>query len=82
MHVNVNMVRGKITGQYVNSILAKREAVQAGYDEAILLDMAASWPRPSGENIFMVNKKDIVRTPPLSSPILRRPSRGARCSAS
>jgi len=30
MHVNVNMVRGKITGQYVNSILAKREAVLGG----------------------------------------------------
>ena len=40
MHVNVNMVRGKITGQYVNSILAKREAVLAGYDEAILLDIS------------------------------------------
>jgi branched-chain amino acid aminotransferase len=70
MHVNVNMVRGKITGQYVNSILAKREAVNAGYDEAILLDIAGFVAEASGENIFMVNKKDIVRTPPLSSPIL------------
>jgi branched-chain amino acid aminotransferase len=70
MHVNVNMVRGKITGQYVNSILAKREAVQAGYDEAILLDISGFVAEASGENIFMVNKKDIVRTPPLSSPIL------------
>jgi branched-chain amino acid aminotransferase len=54
----------------VNSILAKREAVQAGYDEAILLDIAGFVAEASGENIFMVNKKDIVRTPPLSSPIL------------
>src|SRR5260370_33476918 len=37
MHVNVNMVRGKVTGQYVNSILAKREAVLAGYGWANVL---------------------------------------------
>jgi len=70
MHVNVNMVRGKITGQYVNSILAKREAVLGGYDEAILLDISGFVSEASGENIFIANKKDIVRTPPLSSPIL------------
>ncbi|MCP3101304.1 branched-chain amino acid transaminase [Myxococcus sp. K15C18031901] len=70
MHVNVNMVRGKISGQYVNSILAKREAVMAGYDEAILLDISGFVAEASGENIFMVNKKGIIKTPPLSSPIL------------
>ena len=70
MHVNVNMVRGKITGQYVNSILAKREAVLAGYDEAILLDISGFVAEASGENIFSVNRQGIVRTPPLSSPIL------------
>ncbi|MCY1034715.1 branched-chain amino acid transaminase [Corallococcus sp. BB11-1] len=70
MHVNVNMVRGKITGQYVNSIMAKREAVLAGYDEAILLDISGFVAEASGENIFMVNKKGVIKTPPLSSPIL------------
>ncbi|MCE9667258.1 branched-chain amino acid transaminase [Myxococcus stipitatus] len=70
MHVNVNMVRGKISGQYVNSILAKREAVMAGYDEAILLDISGFVAEASGENIFMVNKKGVIKTPPLSSPIL------------
>ncbi|MFY1828528.1 branched-chain amino acid transaminase [Myxococcus fulvus] len=70
MHVNVNMVRGKISGQYVNSILAKREAVLGGYDEAILLDISGFVAEASGENIFMVNKKGIIKTPPLSSPIL------------
>ncbi|MFN7135379.1 MAG: branched-chain-amino-acid transaminase, partial [Myxococcales bacterium] len=69
MHVNINMVRGKITGQYVNSILAKREARLAGYDEAILLDAQGFVAEASGENIFQV-KNGIVRTPPLSSPIL------------
>jgi branched-chain amino acid aminotransferase len=71
MHVNVNMVRGKITGQYVNSILAKREAMLSGYDEAILLDISGFVAEASGENIFMVGKQNVVRTPPLSSPILR-----------
>ena len=66
MHVNVNMVRGKVTGQYVNSILAKREAVLAGYDEAILLDINGFVAEASGENIFQVNKKGIIKTPPLS----------------
>lgn len=70
MHVNVNMVRGKITGQYVNSILAKREAVMAGYDEAILLDISGFVAEASGENIFMQNKNGVIKTPPLSSPIL------------
>ena len=70
MHVNVNMVRGKITGQYVNSILAKREAVLAGYDEAILLDISGFVSEASGENIFCVSKNGTIRTPPLSSPIL------------
>jgi branched-chain amino acid aminotransferase len=68
--VNVNMARGKITGQYVNSILAKREAVQAGYDEAILLDVSGLVAEASGENVFLVNQEGVVRTPPLSSPIL------------
>jgi branched-chain amino acid aminotransferase len=68
--VNVNMARGKITGQYVNSILAKREAVQAGYDEAILLDVSGLVAEASGENVFLVNQEGMVRTPPLSSPIL------------
>ncbi|MFY2561618.1 branched-chain amino acid transaminase [Corallococcus terminator] len=70
MHVNVNMVRGKISGQYVNSILAKREVVMAGYDEAILLDISGFVAEASGENLFMVNKKGVIKTPPLSSPIL------------
>jgi branched-chain amino acid aminotransferase len=70
MHVNVNLVRGKLTGQYINSILAKREAVLGGYDEAILLDISGFVAEASGENVFMVNKQGVIKTPPLSSPIL------------
>ena len=70
MHVNVNMVRAKVTGQYVNSILAKREALLAGYDEAVLLDTLGYVSEASGENIFLVDKGGTVLTPSLSSPIL------------
>lgn len=61
--------KGKICGQYVNSILAKRGALSAGYDEAILLDDAGFVSEASGENIFLVRDGAIV-TPPKSSPIL------------
>jgi branched-chain amino acid aminotransferase len=70
MHVNVNMVRGKISGQYVNSILAKREAVMSGYDEAIMLDVSGFVAEASGENIFCIAHNGAINTPPLSSPIL------------
>jgi branched-chain amino acid aminotransferase len=70
MHVNVNMVRGKITGQYMNSIFAKREVVLGGYDEAILLDISGFVAEASGENLFCVGRNGTIRTPPLSSPIL------------
>jgi branched-chain amino acid aminotransferase len=69
MTFNASMVRGKITGQYVNSILAKREAVLAGYDEAILLDYQGLIAEGSGENIFIV-RKGVLYTPPLTAPIL------------
>lgn len=61
--------KGKICGQYVNSILAKREALAAGYDEAILLDDEGFVSEASGENVFMVREGTLV-TPPRSSPIL------------
>jgi branched-chain amino acid aminotransferase len=69
LHVNVNMVRGKITGQYVNSFFATREAAMAGYQEAILLDTEGYVCEAAGENIFIV-KGGVLRTPPLSSAVL------------
>jgi branched-chain amino acid aminotransferase len=67
--LNSTMSKGKICGQYVNSVLAKREAMKAGYAEAILLDGNGHVCEASGENIFLV-KKGKVKTPPLSSAIL------------
>jgi branched-chain amino acid aminotransferase len=62
-HVNVSMTRGKISGYYVNSILAKREAKADGYDEAILLDTEGYVSEGTGENIFLVRKGQIKTTP-------------------
>jgi len=65
-HVRIMMTKTKTVGNYVNSIMAKREALQAGYDEAILLDTEGYVSEASGENIFMV-KDGVLRTPPLTS---------------
>jgi branched-chain amino acid aminotransferase len=65
-HVNIMMTMTKTVGNYVNSILAKREAVHAGYDEAIMLDTEGYVAEASGENIFIV-KDGLLRTPPLTS---------------
>jgi branched-chain amino acid aminotransferase len=65
-HVNSNMSRAKVTGYYVNSQLAKKEAISCGYDEAILLDTEGYVSEGSGENIFMV-RKGILKTTPLTS---------------
>ena len=62
-HVNASMTRGKISGYYVNSILAKREAKADGYDEAILLDTEGYVSEGTGENIFIVRKGQIKTTP-------------------
>ena len=67
--VNSTMSKGKICGQYVNSVLAKREALKAGYSEAILLDDRGLVAEASGENIFVI-KRGRIKTPPLSSAIL------------
>jgi branched-chain amino acid aminotransferase len=64
--VNAKMTKGKTCGDYVNSILAKREALLDGYDEAILLDSQGLVSEASGENIFLVCG-GVLRTPPLHS---------------
>jgi branched-chain amino acid aminotransferase len=62
-HVNVNMVKGKICGQYVNSVIAKREVMKAGYDEAIMLDTNGYVAECTGENLFMVRDGRIITAP-------------------
>jgi len=65
-HVNVMMTKAKTTGNYVNSIMAKREATQLGYDEAIMLDTDGYVAEASGENIFIV-RDGLLKTPPLTA---------------
>jgi hypothetical protein len=65
-HVNTNMTRAKVTGYYVNSQLAKREALMCGYDEALLLDADGYVSEGSGENIFVVRNGVLKTTPPTS----------------
>jgi branched-chain amino acid aminotransferase len=61
--------RGKICGIYVNSALAKTEAWEDGYDEAILLTQDGHVSEGSGENIFLVSGGNLI-TPPSSDNIL------------
>ena len=61
--------RGKICGSYVNSALAKTEALDNGFDEAILLTQDGHVSEGSGENIFLVLEGKLI-TPPGSDNIL------------
>lgn len=65
-HVNSNLSRGKVCGYYVNSQLAKKEAISCGYDEALLLDTEGYVSEGSGENIFIV-RNGVLKTTPLTS---------------
>lgn len=66
---NAVMNKGKICGQYVTSVLAKRMAIKSGFDEALMLDPQGYVAEGTGENIFVV-KNDVVRTPPTAASIL------------
>jgi branched-chain amino acid aminotransferase len=65
-HPNSMMAKAKAVGNYVNSVLAKTEALADGYDEAMMLDAAGYVAEGSGENIFIV-KNGVIRTPPLTN---------------
>ncbi len=67
--INMLMSKGKVVGHYVNSVLAKREALAAGYQEAILLDAVGHVSEASGENVWMI-RDGIVYTPAMGSSIL------------
>jgi len=65
-HVNVTMPRAKVASTYANSILANNEAVDHGYDEALLLDTDGFVAEGAGENLFIV-RDGKVATPELTS---------------
>ncbi|MFH0734804.1 MAG: branched-chain amino acid transaminase [bacterium] len=62
-HPNIMMTKGKIAGNYVNSVLAKSESVKGGFDEAIMLDPYGNVSECTGENIFVVRNNVISTTP-------------------
>lgn len=71
-HINANSIAptGKGTGQYMNSSLAKVQALKAGYDEAILLNPAGNVVQGTGENIFVVTDRKVI-TPPIQDGLLQ-----------
>jgi len=66
---NVLSPHVKATANYLNSSLAKREAMNAGYDEAIMLSHDGHVSEGTGENIFVVRNGELV-TPPLHDGVL------------
>ena len=65
-HVNITMTQAKAVSNYSNSILANMEALDDGYDEALLLDSAGFVSEGAGENVFLV-KDGAIYTPDLSA---------------
>ena len=65
-HVNISMCKAKANGHYINSMLALQEALDCGYDEALLLDNEGYVAEGSGENIFII-RDNVIYTPDLAS---------------
>ncbi len=65
-HVNITMCKAKANGNYMNSMMALREALSCGVDEALLLDVDGYVAEGSGENIFIV-RDGVLCTPELTS---------------
>lgn len=63
-HVNANLQRAKVIGHYVNSILARYEANDNGFDEAIMLDQMGWVAEGTGENLFVM-RDGVIKTPPV-----------------
>ena len=68
-HVNVSMCRAKYSGTYANSILANMEALEQGYDEALLLDVDGFVAEGAGENLFVVKDGQIYE-PEIASALI------------
>ena len=66
MGVNSFMTKSKISGNYINSVFAKREAIQLGFDEAIMLDNDGYISEGTGENIYIV-RNGFIKTTPITT---------------
>ena len=65
-HVNITMCKAKANGNYINSMMALKEALDSGCEEALLLDNEGYVAEGSGENIFLIHNGKLV-TPELTS---------------
>lgn len=65
-HPNAALSRAKIVGHYVNSIMARYEANDDGFEEALMLDHLGFVAEGTGENVFVM-KGGIVKTPPVAN---------------
>ena len=65
-HVNASMTKAKISGNYVNSVLARTESLRLGFDEAIMLNPQGYVAECTGENLFLV-RDGILYTPPAAT---------------
>jgi branched-chain amino acid aminotransferase len=65
-HVNITMTKAKANGNYMNSMLALREAQSVGYDEALMLDTEGYVSEGSAENVFVI-RDGVIYTPELTS---------------
>ena len=65
-HVNITMCKAKANGNYINSMLALREAIDSGCEEALLLDPEGYVAEGSGENFFIV-RDGVIYTPELTA---------------
>jgi branched-chain amino acid aminotransferase len=65
-HPNVSMTKAKLCGNYINSVIAKIEAIKLGFDEALMLDPEGYLAEGTGENLFVV-KRGKVYTPSVEA---------------
>lgn len=66
LHPNISLTKAKVSGNYINSVLAKTESTRLGFDEAIMLDAQGFIAECTGENIFIVSKGRLL-TPPTGA---------------
>jgi branched-chain amino acid aminotransferase len=68
-HIGSGFARGKLTGQYINSVMAKQDAKWSGFDEALLSDVHGHLCEGTGENLFVV-RGGRISTPALGTSVL------------
>jgi len=66
---NIIPPQAKVTGAYINSSMAKQEAVNSGFDEALMLNPDGYIAEATGENLFIVKNGEILTPPLIAGPL-------------